>query len=118
MTLLRRRIPKIVLALVVVVAVAGAAIVARAVLMGSPKVVVTTAGPSTITNQPGGVGALTEAPDNSFTVSVNLAGVQDAIFSITQVDVVNGAEISAGTPLVQIDPTLLVAKRSTVRISN
>ena len=105
--LLRRRIPKVVLALVVVVAVAGAAIVARAVLLGPPKVVVTTAGPSTITNQPGGVGALTEAPDNSFTVSVNLAGVQDAIFSITQVDVVNGAEVSAGAPLVQIDPTLL-----------
>ncbi len=107
MALLRRRIPRIVLALVVVVALAGAAVVARTVLMGSPKVVVTTAGPSTITNQPGGVGALTEAPDNSFTVSVNLAGVQDAIFSITQVDVVNGAQVSAGAPLVQIEPTLL-----------
>jgi RND family efflux transporter MFP subunit len=95
------------LAVVVIVAAGGGAFVARSALEGGPKVVITTAGPSTITNQPGGVGSLTEAPNNSFTVSLNLAGVQDAIFSISQVDVVNGADVSAGTPLLQIDPTLL-----------
>jgi len=96
------------LAVVVAVAVTGGVIVARSALSGSPKVILTTAGPSTIVNQPGGVGSLTEAPNNSFTVSLNLAGVQDAIFSVSQVDVVNGADVSAGTPLLQIDPTLLV----------
>jgi len=96
------------LAIVLVVALAGAAIVARSALAGTPKVIVTTARPSTISNQPGGVGTLSEAPDNSFTASLNLAGVQDAIFSISQVDVVNGQDVSAGTPLLQIDPTLLV----------
>jgi len=106
-TELQARIVLAALAVVIVAAVTGGAIVARSVLAGSPKVIVTTAGPSTITNQPGGVGSLTEAPNNSFTVSINLAGVQDAIFSVTQVDVVNGADVSAGTPLLQIDPTLL-----------
>lgn len=106
-TELKARIVLAALAVVVVVAVTGGVIVARSVLAGSPKVIVTTARPSTITNQPGGVGSLTEAPNNSFTVSLNLAGVQDAIFSVTQVDVVNGADVSAGTPLLQIDPTLL-----------
>jgi membrane fusion protein, multidrug efflux system len=94
-----------VLALVVVIAVGAAA---RTVLSKTPSVVVTTAAPALITNQPGGVGTLAEAPNNSFTVSLNLAGIQDAIFSISQVDVTNGAPVSIGTPLVQIDPTLLV----------
>jgi len=106
-TELQARIVLAGLAVVVVVAFIGAAFVARSVLGGSPKVIVTTAGPSTITNQPGGVGSLTEAPNNSFTISLNLAGVQDAIFSVSQVDVVNGADVTAGTPLLQIDPTLL-----------
>jgi membrane fusion protein, multidrug efflux system len=106
-TELQARIVLAALLVVVVAAAVGGATVARSVLAGSPKVIVTTAGPSTITNQPGGVGSLTEAPNNSFTVSLNLAGVQDAIFSVSQVDVVNGANVSAGTPLLQIDPTLL-----------
>ena len=59
-------------------------------------------------NEPGGVGTLEDAPNESFAVSLNLAGIQDAIFSISQVDVTNGSEVAVGTPLVQIDPTLLV----------
>jgi RND family efflux transporter MFP subunit len=107
MTERQARIVLAALVVVLVVAVTGGAVVARSVLSGSPKVILTTAGPSKIINQPGGVGSLTEAPNNSFTVSLNLAGVQDAIFSVSQVDVVNGADVSTGTPLLRIDPTLL-----------
>jgi RND family efflux transporter MFP subunit len=89
-----------------VLAVAGAE--EHSFLKQPPGVVVTTAAPAIITNEPGGVGTLAEAPNNSFTVSLNLAGIQDAIFSISQVDVTNGAPVNIGTPLVQIDPTLLV----------
>jgi RND family efflux transporter MFP subunit len=115
--LLRRRLPRLsdlqarlllgALCLVLVAALAGAAVAARSILKGPPKVVVTAAGPAVITNQPGGVGTLNEAPNNSFTVSINLAGIQDAIFSISQVDVTDGALVGVGTPLVQIDPSLL-----------
>jgi RND family efflux transporter MFP subunit len=77
-------------------------------LTGPPEVVAATAEPSTITNEPGGVGTLSEAPNDSFTVSLNLAGIQDAIFSISQVDVTNGQQVGVGAPLVQIDPSLLV----------
>ncbi len=106
-TELQARILLAAVVVIVVVAAIGGAIVARSALGGSPKVIVTTAGPADITNQPGGVGSLTEAPNNSFTVSLNLAGVEDAIFSVSQVDVVNGADVTAGTPLLEIDPTLL-----------
>jgi membrane fusion protein (multidrug efflux system) len=92
----------------VIAAGVGAAKEARKVLGKTPAVVTTTAKAAVITNEPGGVGTLAEAPDNSFTVSVNLAGIQDAIISISQVDVTNGALVTAGTPLVKIDPTLLI----------
>jgi membrane fusion protein, multidrug efflux system len=104
----RARLIFAVLAVLVLVVVVAAGVLARSVLNKTPSVVVTTAAPAVITNQPGGVGTLAEAPNNSFTVSLNLAGIQDAIFSISQVDVTNGAPVSIGTPLVQIDPTLLV----------
>jgi RND family efflux transporter MFP subunit len=116
--LLQRRLPRLThlqarlvlgaLCLALVVVLAGAAVSARTYLSRPPGVVVTTTGPSVITNQPGGVGTISEAPNNSFTVSLNLAGIQDAIFSISQVDVTNGALVGIGTPLVQIDPTLLL----------
>jgi RND family efflux transporter MFP subunit len=96
------------LCVVLVAALAGAAVTARAYLARPPEVIYTTAGPAVITNQPGGVGTLAEAPNNSFTVSLNLAGIQDAIFSISQVDVTDGALVGVGTPLVQIDPSLLL----------
>jgi hypothetical protein len=108
-TQLQRRIVRVALVMAAVIVLLAAAIVAHKVLArGAPAVVVSTAGPAPITNQPGGVGTLAEAPNNSFSVSLNLAGIQDAIFSISQVDVINGAQVSVGTPLVQIDPTLLV----------
>jgi RND family efflux transporter MFP subunit len=116
--LLRRRLPRLTirqarvvlagLCLVVVAVVAGAGVTARAFLSKPPKVEVTTAGPAVIANQPGGVGTLSEAPNNSFTISLNLAGIQDAIFSISQVDITDGALVGVGTPLVQIDPSLLL----------
>jgi RND family efflux transporter MFP subunit len=107
-TRLQRRVIVALLTVAVLGVVVAAGTVARKVLGGTPGVVYTIAGPSKITNQPGGVGTLNEAPNESFTVSLNLAGIQDAIFSISQVDVTNGAEVVIGTPLVQIDPTLLV----------
>jgi RND family efflux transporter MFP subunit len=107
-TRLQRRVIVVLLTVAVLGVVVAAGTLARTVLAGTPGVVYTTAGPSKITNQPGGVGTLDEAPNESFTVSLNLAGVQDSIFSISQVDVTNGAEVAIGTPLVQIDPTLLV----------
>jgi RND family efflux transporter MFP subunit len=108
LTSLKARVVVALLCLVVIAAAAGAAKAARTVLEKTPAVVVTTAKPAVITNQPGGVGTLVEAPDNSFTVGVNLAGIQDAIISISGVDVTNGALVNAGTPLVKIDPTLLI----------
>ncbi len=108
MTLLQLRVVLAVLAVVILAVVAAGGMVARSVLAKTPGIVYTTAGPAQITNQPGGVGTLEDAPNESFTVSINLAGIQDAIFSISQVDVTNGSEVAVGTPLVQIDPTLLV----------
>lgn len=107
-TRLQRRVIVALLTVALLGVVVAAGTVARKILAGTPGVVYTTAGPSKITNQPGGVGTLDEAPNESFTVSLNLAGIQDSIFSISQVDVTNGAEVVIGTPLVQIDPTLLV----------
>ena len=108
LTSLKARVVVALLCLVVIAAAVGAAKAARTVLDKTPAVVITTAKAAVITNQPGGVGTLTEAPDNGFTVGVNLAGIQDAIISISQVDVTNGALVDAGTPLVKLDPTLLI----------
>jgi membrane fusion protein, multidrug efflux system len=107
-TRLRLRVVLAILLVVVLAVVAVGGMVARSALTKTPGIVFTTAGPAQIANQPGGVGTLEDAPNESFTVSINLSGIQDAIFSISQVDVTNGSEVVAGTPLVQIDPTLLV----------
>jgi RND family efflux transporter MFP subunit len=104
----RARVILVMLTVLVLAILAAAGAIGRALLTGPPEVVAATAEPSTITNEPGGVGTLSEAPNDSFTVSLNLAGIQDAIFSISQVDVTNGQQVGVGAPLVQIDPSLLV----------
>lgn len=95
-----------VVAIAVVLAVGASVAVAE--LRGPPSVVVTTAAPATIASQPGGVGQLTATPSSSFTVSINLAGVQDAIITVTQVEVISGQHVNPGDPLLQVNPTLLI----------
>jgi membrane fusion protein, multidrug efflux system len=93
------------LAVVVVVAVMAAAAAAVATdLAGPTSVVVATSRPAVINNKPGGVGALSASPQHVSVVSLNVTGVTSPI-EVTSVDVVAGQQVSAGTPLLQLNPT-------------
>ncbi|HTZ09640.1 MAG TPA: efflux RND transporter periplasmic adaptor subunit [Acidimicrobiales bacterium] len=100
-----RRLAAVVLAVLVVVAavVAGAAVEVVAGLKGATEVVAATAGPAEVHSAPGGVGSLSAAPQNVAVVSLDAVGVTAPI-QVTAVDVIAGEEVSAGTPLLALDP--------------
>ena len=94
------------LILVVVVFLAVLALVISAVaglLSGPTEVVVVAARPAVITTSPGGVGSISAAPQHVSTISLNVVGVTSPI-SVTSVDVVAGQQVTAGQPLLQLNP--------------
>jgi RND family efflux transporter MFP subunit len=109
----------LVLALALVVVVLIVATVASFVggaLAGPPAVVVAEAGPATIQATPGGVGALSASPQHVAVVSLNVQGVTAPI-EVTSVDVVAGQQVTAGTPLLQLDPTAFEENKAQVAAS-
>jgi biotin carboxyl carrier protein len=89
------------LALGTVVA-AGTVVLGR--LHGPTQVIVATAAPQVLKSRPGGVGSLSAAPQNVSTVSLNVQGI-NAPIEVTAVDVLAGQQVTAGQPLLQLDPT-------------
>jgi RND family efflux transporter MFP subunit len=93
----------VVAALVIgVAAVAAPKLAAR--LGGPTSVVVSTAAPAVINNQPGGVGSISAAPQDIATVSLNVQGITAPI-QVTAVDVLANQLVTAGAPLLQLNPT-------------
>jgi len=83
------------------VAVAGSELASS--LRGPVSVVVAPAEPAVIDNSPGGVGTISSAPQNVAVVSLNVQGVTAPI-EVTAVDVIAGEEVTAGEPLLQLNP--------------
>jgi RND family efflux transporter MFP subunit len=104
-TLRTRRLAVILLVALVVVVVAVVAVAtAVATGLGGPTaVVVATAGPAVVNSTPGGVGALSASPQHVAVVSLNVQGVTAPI-EVTAVDVLAGEQVTAGTPLLQLNP--------------
>jgi RND family efflux transporter MFP subunit len=105
-TIRRQRVAAL-LVVVMALLIAVAAVAARTVaarLGGPTSVVVATAAPAVIHNQPGGVGSISAAPQDIATVSLNVQGITAPI-QITAVDVLANQLVPAGAPLLQLNPT-------------
>jgi RND family efflux transporter MFP subunit len=100
-----RRLAVVLLMVVAVVfALVVAALSVAASLLGGPTaVVVATATPSVIDNQPGGVGVLSASPQHVATVSLNVQGVTAPI-QVTAVDTLTGEQVVKGASLLQLNP--------------
>jgi len=72
-------------------------------LEGPANVVVATAAPAVIDNQPGGVGTIDAAPQDIATVALDVQGISTPI-EITAVDVIANQYVAAGAPLLQLNP--------------
>ncbi len=100
------------------VAVAAGVAVSREIqrLEGPANVVVATAAPAVIDNQPGGVGTISAAPQDVATVALNVQGITIPI-EVTAVDVIANQYVSAGAPLLQFNPLPFEQNVQQIRIS-
>ncbi len=107
----------LVLVFALVLAAAGVAVSKELPrLEGPANVVVATAAPAVIDNQPGGVGTIAAAPQDIATVALDVQGISTPI-EITAVDVIANQYVAAGTPLVQLNPLPLEQNLEQIKLT-
>jgi membrane fusion protein, multidrug efflux system len=85
-------------------------------LEGPANVVVATAAPAVIDNQPGGVGTIAAAPQDIATVALDVQGISTPI-EITAVDVIANQYVAAGAPLLQLNPLPLEQNLQQIKLT-
>lgn len=98
------------------VSVLAFAVVGVAAFLGRPpKVVVASARPSLIHDQPGGVGFLEALPEDSFDVHLTAIGLRAAV-PVDQVFVEPGSNVVPGSPLISLNPRPFVEDIQQVKL--